>query len=57
MCIRDSFYTAKKWLLETGMPVAEIAEKLRYSNAQNFIRSFKKKTGMTPGKYRELNRS
>ena len=51
------FYTAKKWLLETGMPVAEIAEKLRYSNAQNFIRSFKKKTGMTPGKYRELNRS
>lgn len=51
------FYMAKKWLLETGMPIAEIADRLRYSNAQNFIRSFKKKTGMTPGKYREMNRS
>lgn len=50
------FYMAKKWLMETGKSVAEIADLLRYSNAQNFIRSFKKKTGMTPGKYRELNR-
>lgn len=51
------FYMAKKWLLETAIPIAEIADRLRYSNAQNFIRSFKKKTGMTPGKYREMNRS
>ncbi len=50
------FFMAKKWLLETAKPIAEIAELLRYSNAQNFIRSFKKKTGMTPGKYREENR-
>lgn len=51
------FYMAKKWLLETSLSIAEIADRLRYSNAQNFIRSFKKKTGMTPGKYREMNRS
>ncbi len=50
------FYMAKKWLMETEKSVSEIADLLRYSNAQNFIRSFKKKTGMTPGKYRELNR-
>ena len=50
------FYMAKKWLIETAKSVSEIADLLRYSNAQNFIRSFKKKTGMTPGKYRERNR-
>ena len=50
------YYMAKKWLLETEKSISEIAELLCYSNAQNFIRSFKKKTGMTPGKYREQNR-
>ncbi|MED3647645.1 helix-turn-helix domain-containing protein [Halalkalibacterium halodurans] len=44
---------AKKWLLETSMPIREIAERLCYGNSQNFIRSFKKKEGMTPGKYRQ----
>ena len=49
------YHMARKWLLETDKPVSEIADLLRYSNAQNFIRSFKKKTGMTPGKFRQLN--
>ncbi|TDQ42933.1 AraC family transcriptional regulator [Aureibacillus halotolerans] len=44
---------AKKWLMTSKMPIREIAEKLRYGNSQNFIRSFKKKEGMTPGKYRD----
>lgn len=44
---------AKKWLLETDMKIAEISEKLRYTNSQNFIRSFRKSEGMTPGQYRE----
>lgn len=45
---------AKRLLMETGMTVAEIAEKLNYTNAQNFIRFFSKSTGVTPGKFRKL---
>lgn len=44
---------AKEMLVSTDMPVAEIAEKLNYSNAQNFIRLFKKHMGVTPGQYRK----
>ena len=44
---------AKKWLLETELKVCEIAEKLKYKSSENFIRSFKKITGITPGQYRE----
>lgn len=44
---------AKELLQNTEMKVAEIAETLRYNNSQNFIRSFRKVVGMTPGAYRE----
>lgn len=44
---------AKEWLVETDMTVKEIAEKLQYNNSQNFIRTFKKAEGITPGKYRK----
>lgn len=47
------FQMAKKWLRETDMPVKDIAAKLRYNNSQNFIRSFRKVEGMTPGQYRD----
>lgn len=47
---------AKKMLVETELSVAEIAERLSYSNAQNFIRVFKKHMGMTPGQYRKMHR-
>ena len=43
---------ARKWLIETGLPVKEIAYKLQYKNSQNFIRSFRKGQGMTPGEFR-----
>ncbi len=43
---------AKQWLIETEMNVKEIADRLRYNNSQNFIRSFRKQEGMTPGQYR-----
>jgi len=43
---------AKKWLVESTMTVKEISEKLRYNNSQNFIRSFRKLVGLTPGEYR-----
>lgn len=49
------FKMAKKWLAVTDMPVKDIAAKLRYNNSQNFIRSFRKLEGMTPGQYRELH--
>ncbi len=44
---------AKKLLEETDMTVGAIAEKLNYTNAQNFIRFFNKMVGTTPGKYRQ----
>ena len=44
---------SKKWLSETDMMVQEIAERLGYSNSQNFIRYFKAYVGETPGKYRD----
>lgn len=48
---------AKKWLADTDDLVAEIAERLHYHNSQNFIRSFRKAVGMTPGQYREACRA
>mgnify|MGYP001297132385 FL=1 len=48
---------AKQWLEETDMTIAEIATRLRYNNAQNFIRYFKKLEGITPGRYRKKVRS
>lgn len=45
---------AKRLLLESDLTVAEIAEQLNYTNAQNFIRFFSKSTGVTPGKFRKL---
>jgi AraC-like DNA-binding protein len=44
---------AKTWLIETSMTVKEISERLRYNNSQNFIRSFRKLEGITPGKFKE----
>ncbi|OXM87634.1 helix-turn-helix domain-containing protein [Paenibacillus rigui] len=43
---------ARKWLIETELPVKEIACRLQYKNSQNFIRSFRKGQGMTPGEFR-----
>ncbi|SFM15824.1 Helix-turn-helix domain-containing protein [Paenibacillus sp. 1_12] len=43
---------AKAWLAETPMKISEIAERLQYTNPQNFIRYFRKMEGMTPGQYR-----
>ncbi|WP_088102803.1 helix-turn-helix domain-containing protein [Halalkalibacter urbisdiaboli] len=48
---------AKKWLIETDMSVKEISERLMYNNSQNFIRSFRKTEGTTPGKYRTIKKA
>lgn len=47
---------AKGMLVDTDLPVAEIANRLSYSNAQNFIRLFKKHMGITPGQFRKQNK-
>ncbi|NUU79576.1 helix-turn-helix domain-containing protein [Paenibacillus xylanilyticus] len=47
------FKMARKWLDETELTVKDIAARLRYNNPQNFIRSFRKWEGITPGQYRE----
>lgn len=47
---------AKKMLLETEMTVAEIAERLNYTSAQNFNRFFTKYENVSPGKYRKMNK-
>ncbi|WP_339846220.1 helix-turn-helix domain-containing protein [Paenibacillus sp. FSL W7-1088] len=47
------FSIAKKWLNESELTVKDIAARLRYNNPQNFIRSFRKWEGITPGQYRE----
>lgn len=47
---------AKTWLQEGDMRVFDIAQRLQYSNSQNFIRCFKKYTGYTPGQYRKQYR-
>ncbi len=47
---------AKEWLITTCKPVKHIAEELKYNNPQNFIRSFKKMEGVTPGRYRAIYR-
>ncbi|MBO9610453.1 MAG: helix-turn-helix transcriptional regulator [Paenibacillaceae bacterium] len=47
---------AKLWLRETDMTIGDIAQKLHYSNAGNFIRAFKHTENVTPGKYREQSK-
>lgn len=47
------FMMAKRWLSETDMSIKDIAARLQYNNPQNFIRSFRKLEGMTPGQYRD----
>lgn len=43
-------------LRDTDQPQARIAEQLGYSDIRSFQRSFKRRNGMTPGRYRRENR-
>lgn len=40
--------TAKKYLLETAMPLSRLAELLGYSETSNFSSAFKRETGLAP---------
>ncbi|WP_186445861.1 helix-turn-helix domain-containing protein [Paenibacillus cremeus] len=44
---------AKEWLLETDMTITEIADRLKYSNLQNFSRSFRRVVGSSPSEFKD----
>jgi LacI family transcriptional regulator len=46
---------AARMLVDTSVPVSEIAETLGYDAVQNFSRSFSREKGVTPRKYRNQN--
>lgn len=46
---------AKELLLTTDKPVKEISMTTGFNSQQNFIRVFKKHTGMTPGQFKSEN--
>jgi two-component system response regulator YesN len=46
---------AKEWLVHTDLPLSEIAERLCYSNLQNFNRYFRNMEGMSPRQYKETH--
>lgn len=48
---------AQKMLLTTNMSVAEIGNRLTYSESTNFIKFFKSMTGTTPLRYRKQHLS
>lgn len=48
---------AREWLEYTDMSIKEIAERLRYTNVQNFSRTFKQISGVPPGEYRKHARN
>jgi len=49
-------WMASKLLLETGRPITEICFEAGFNNISNFNRTFLRKTGMTPSKYRRVSR-
>lgn len=44
---------SKRYLIDTSVPIHEIAEATGYSNVTHFCRQFKQLTGITPTQYRE----
>lgn len=45
---------AKKYLKDVNLKIYEVAAKVGYSDSRYFSQLFRKKTGYTPGQYREL---
>lgn len=44
---------AKRLLSHTSLPVATIADKLGFDEATNFVKFFRRETGMAPGEFRQ----
>lgn len=45
---------AKEMLLQTSLPVEDIAAQVGYYSSSTFLRAFKKHEGVTPGQYRSM---
>ena len=45
---------SKKLLTDTELPIAEVSKTCGYSDGANFLRDFKKMTGVAPLRYRKL---
>ena len=48
---------AKDLLASTELPVSEVALRAGYSDVNNFIRTFRKESGLSPLRYRERQRT
>jgi len=46
---------AKRILSESNLPLSAVGEKVGYTNPVTFAVAFKKRVGMPPGKFREIN--
>lgn len=49
------FRTAQRMLRDPEMPLAELARRLSYADLANFIRAFKRWTGIGPGEFRRIH--
>ena len=47
----------KEILIYEDLSISQVAEKLNYSNVSHLSSQFKKETGLTPTKFRQLNRN
>lgn len=56
LLMRKRFQKAVMFLVETELPVEEIAVNIGYENQSYFYRQFIKRYGMTPNEYRKLHK-
>lgn len=57
LLMRKRFQKAVMFLIETELPVEEIAVNIGYENHSYFYRQFKARYGMTPSQYRKMHRN
>ena len=50
------FQKATDYLINTDLSVDKISERIGYANPENFMRTFKKEFGVSPTRYRLINR-
>lgn len=55
--VRARINCAKRLLVETDLPIQEIAARIGYNHAFSFIRAFKKLEAVTPGDFRKKGQS
>lgn len=56
LLMRKRFQKAVMFLVETELPIEEIAVNIGYENQSYFYRQFKSRYGMTPNQYRKMHK-